>query len=42
MKAANIRADRAVEEANMLKNKIVVIEAKDFLEEAGDDDYDQK
>ena len=26
----------------MLKNKIVVLEAKEFLEEAGDDDYDQK
>lgn len=26
----------------MLKSKIVLLEAKDFLEEAGDDDYNQK
>ena len=26
----------------MLKSKIVVLEAKEFLEEAGDEDYDQK
>ena len=31
MKAAIIRAERANEEANMLKNKIIVMEAKDFL-----------
>ena len=42
MKSANIRADRAQEEVNMLRNKIVVIEAKEFLDEAGDDVYDQK
>ena len=31
MKAAIIRAERANEEANMLKNKIIVMEAKEFL-----------
>ena len=28
MKSANMRADRAYEEVNMLRNKIVVLEAK--------------
>lgn len=42
MKSARLQAERANEEVNMLKSKIVVLEAKEFLEEAGDDDYDQK
>jgi hypothetical protein len=42
MKSAKLQAERAGEEVNMLKSKIVVLEAKEFLEEAGDDDYGQK
>jgi hypothetical protein len=42
MKSAKMQAERAGEEVNMLKSKIVVLEAKEFLEEAGDDDYGQK
>ena len=42
LKNAVNRAETAVEEVNMLKSKIVVLEAKQFLEEAGEDEYNQK
>ena len=42
VKYALNKADRATEELNMLKSKVVVLEAKQFLEQAGEDEYNQK
>jgi hypothetical protein len=42
MKSARLQAERANDEVNMLKSKIVVLEAKEFLEEAGDEETNQK